>query len=144
MKLAADGGTGGGGVPEVTALRFGSDGLSLAVGTSAGHVFMHDMRSRTPVLTKDHQYGFPIKDLKFHDFSGNIVSADTKIVKIWDRESGAPYASIEPEDDINDVCVVPDSGLVLVAVESKDINSFYIPQLVRFVYPFVDLALLAA
>lgn len=41
-----------------------------------------------------------------------VISADTRIVKIWDAADGAPYTSIEPQGagDINDVCVWPDSG----------------------------------
>jgi hypothetical protein len=38
------------------------------------------------MLTKDHQYGFPIKDIKFHA-SGNVVSSDTKIIKIWNKNN---------------------------------------------------------
>jgi ribosome biogenesis protein ENP2 len=41
-----------------------------------------------------------------------VVSADTRIVKIWDASDGKPFTSIEPQGvgDINDVCLWPDSG----------------------------------
>lgn len=41
-----------------------------------------------------------------------VVSADTRIVKVWGANDGAPYTSIEPPGagDINDVCVWPNSG----------------------------------
>jgi hypothetical protein len=41
-----------------------------------------------------------------------VVSADTRIVKVWGATDGAPYTSIEPPGagDINDVCVWPNSG----------------------------------
>jgi ribosome biogenesis protein ENP2 len=78
---------------EVSALKFRHDGLSLAVGTNTGHTLLYDLRSSMPWLVKDHQYGFPIKCLNWHDGisasssegSGKVVVSDCKIVKIWDR-----------------------------------------------------------
>lgn len=46
-------------------------------------------------------------------FAGRkVVSADTRIVKVWDANDGTPFTSIEPQGvgDINDVCLWPDSG----------------------------------
>jgi ribosome biogenesis protein ENP2 len=68
----------------VTALKFADDGLNFAVGLSTGQVMLYDLRRPTPTMIKDHQYGFPIKNIEYHD-SGNVISADTKIVKIWDK-----------------------------------------------------------
>ena len=50
----------------ITALRFGDDGLSLGVGTASGHVLLYDIRSRNPVLVKDHNYDEPITSISFH------------------------------------------------------------------------------
>jgi ribosome biogenesis protein ENP2 len=58
---------------EVTSLRFDQRGLQLAVGTSSGHVVLYDIRRSTPLLVKDHQYGLPIVDIKYHEESGNVV-----------------------------------------------------------------------
>lgn len=58
-------------------------------------------------------YDCPIVDIKFHTgFGGErrVVSADTKIVKIWDQATGKGFTSVEPEADINDVCLWPGSG----------------------------------
>lgn len=70
---------------EITALTFANDGLHFSVGTSSGHVLNYDLRRPTPLLIKDHQYGFPIKDICYHS-SEKILSSDTKIVKIWNRD----------------------------------------------------------
>lgn len=70
---------------DVSALAFGPDGLSLAVGSSTGHVLMYDLRSSRPLLVKDHRYGRAIADLKFHERSGKVLSTDSKLIKIWDR-----------------------------------------------------------
>ncbi len=76
-----------GSVPEVSALKFMPDGLTYAVGTSTGQVLLYDLRSTAPMLIKDHQYEFPIKSLAFHPATGNVLSADTKIIKIWNKDS---------------------------------------------------------
>ncbi|KAI8922448.1 WD40-repeat-containing domain protein [Powellomyces hirtus] len=114
--------------PQITALQFAADGLTYAVGTATGHVLTYDLRSASPIVVKDHQYGFPIKSLHMHS-TGNVVSADTKIIKIWNKDTGKAFTAIEPPTDINDVCVWPDSGLVMVANEGVPIQTYYVPQL---------------
>ncbi|KAI9502105.1 WD40-repeat-containing domain protein [Coemansia spiralis] len=127
---------------EISALSFRSDGLGTAVGTSSGHVLLYDLRQSRPWQIKDQQYGLPIKTLKWvepvssayggeaADVEGTkIMSADSRIIKFWAVDSGKPFTSIEPPNDINDVCLVPDSGLLFVAGESTEIQSYFIPQL---------------
>ncbi|RUP51044.1 hypothetical protein BC936DRAFT_150153 [Jimgerdemannia flammicorona] len=121
---------------EVTALKYRTDGLSLAVGTSTGHTLLYDLRSSRPWLVKDHQYGFEIRSLNWHDGGGQgvdeggkVIVADKKIIKIWDRNNGEHFTSIEPATDINDVCLVESSGVLFVANEGIQIGSYYIPQL---------------
>jgi ribosome biogenesis protein ENP2 len=36
---------------------------------------------------KDHQYELPIKKIMFHDHLDLVLSMDTKILKMWDRNS---------------------------------------------------------
>ncbi|KAL2918623.1 Small ribosomal subunit biogenesis [Polyrhizophydium stewartii] len=115
-------------LPEVTSLRFAADGLSFAAGASTGQIVLYDLRRPTPVLLKDHQYGYPIKSIHFHT-SGNVISADAKVVKIWDKADGKAFTSIEAQYDINDVCVGSDTGLVMLANEGVQMQSYYIPQL---------------
>lgn len=113
---------------EISALEFADDGLIFSVGVSTGQVLMFDLRRPTPLLIKDHQYGYPIKSIKYHD-SGNVISADTKIVKFWDKNTGKSFTSIEPPNDINDILIEKDSGLLMVANEGVRIETYYIPQL---------------
>jgi ribosome biogenesis protein ENP2 len=127
---------------EVTAMAFRNDGLSMGVGTNSGHTLLYDLRASVPYLVKDHQYGFAIKNIHFHDGvsasghgdsenggSDKVIVADKKIVKVWDRTSGKHFTSIEPETDINDVCMVGDSGLLFTANEGIQMGAYYIPQL---------------
>ena len=61
-----------------------------------------------------------------------VVSTDTKIVKIWDVRTGAPFTSIQPlgkVGDLNDACVHPHSGLIMVACDAPHIHSFFVPAL---------------
>jgi len=89
---------------------------------------IYDLRAANPLFIKDHQYGYPIKNIEFH--SDWIISSDTKITKIWERETnGKVYASIEPPADINDVCILGNSGLIFYAAEQSRMLTYFIPSL---------------
>ncbi|RPB09423.1 WD40 repeat-like protein [Morchella conica CCBAS932] len=131
--------------PGVTAVEFASNGLTLATGNAAGIVTLYDLRSPTPLLSKDQGYGFPIQNLAFLHSSTNrasglenayeststpkVLSSCKRIIKIWDATNGKPWTSIEPSVDLNDVCVVPNSGMILTANEGREMHSFLIPAL---------------
>ena len=40
---------------------------------------------------------------------------------------GAPFTALEPGHDINQVCPVPGTGLIFMAVENTQMLSYYIP-----------------
>lgn len=127
-RVAVLGGHDGG----VTALDFSQSGLSLATGTSTGMVQIFDLRRPVPLLKKDQGYGYAIKNLIHLETSSHekkILSADKKIIKIWDEETGDPWTSIEPIVDLNHVAHVKGSGMLLTANEGKQMHSFFIPQL---------------
>ncbi|XP_061699847.1 nucleolar protein 10 [Syngnathoides biaculeatus] len=115
-------------LPSISALKF-SGSLFMAVGTSTGQVLLYDLRSSQPLLVKDHFYNLPIKSLNFHDQMDLVVSADAKIVKIWNKDTGKVFSSIQPESNINDVCMYPHSGMLFTANEDPKMNTFYIPAL---------------
>ncbi|NWW33411.1 NOL10 protein, partial [Panurus biarmicus] len=88
------------GLPSISALKF--DGaLNMAVGTSTGQV---DLTSSTTVLRRS--------------CSCNSQS-----------KSGKIFTSMEPEHDINDVCLYPNSGMLMTANEAPKMNIYYIPVL---------------
>ena len=86
---------------QLTALRFDDAGMQVAVGTSSGLVALYDLRSSRPYLVKDHMYGDPIRDIKWHSGGGGrgagalcarrVVSADAHAVKVR-RRRGAQRA----------------------------------------------------
>ncbi|XP_047370643.1 nucleolar protein 10 isoform X2 [Vespa velutina] len=115
-------------VPSITALKF-QGGLTLGVGTSNGKVLLYDVRSSKPFLSKDHGYGLPIKSIEFHEKIDVIYSMDSSIIKIWEKENGKLYTSIEAENYFNDLCVIPNSGMVLIANENNKMQTYYIPSL---------------
>ncbi|KIZ02919.1 Nucleolar protein 10 [Monoraphidium neglectum] len=118
----------------LTAVRFDGAGMQAAVGTSNGLVAIFDLRSSRPLLVKDHMYGDPIRDIKWH-VSGaggaggalaarRVVSSDCHAVKIWDASTGEGYTSIEPPDgDINDVLLWPDSGLIMIGGDTPRVRA---------------------
>lgn len=77
----------------VTAIASRSDGLSYAIGTSTGHTLLYDIRSPRPYASKDQGYGLPVKCVEWVEGGsrvageGLVISADKKVVKIWDRNS---------------------------------------------------------
>lgn len=116
------------GIPSVTSLKF-RDGLSVGVGTSSGHILLYDLRSDKPLLVKDHQYELPIKCIEFQDSLDLVLSMDKKIVKLWNRETGKAFTAIEPGTDLNDLCLIPESGLLFLANEAPKLLTYYIPAM---------------
>ncbi|MCJ1405502.1 hypothetical protein MMC11_008730 [Xylographa trunciseda] len=123
---------------EITALEFHRSGLSLATGSSTGLVHLYDLRSPIPFLKKDQGYGYPIRDLIYvsssttsrgQSIESKILSADKRIIKIWDERDGTPWTSVEPAVDINSVAWCKDSGMLLTANEGRQQHAFFIPQL---------------
>ncbi|KAM6083504.1 nucleolar protein 10 [Chlamydotis macqueenii] len=116
------------GLPSVSALKF--DGaLNMAVGTSTGQVLLYDLRSSNPLIVKDHHYGLPIKSIQFQRQLDLIISADSRIIKMWNKDTGKIFTSMEPDHDINDVCLYPNSGMLMTANEAPKMNIYYIPVL---------------
>ena len=123
---------------EITALEFDRSGLNIATGSSSGIIYLYDLRSPMPTLKKDQGYGYPIHTLIFLESSTRtrsqtadpkILSADKRIIKLWDAQNGSPWTSVEPAVDINSVAWCKDSGMILTANEGRQQHSFHIPQL---------------
>ncbi|KAF5104796.1 hypothetical protein DV451_000387 [Geotrichum candidum] len=123
-------GLGGG----VTALSFRNDGLNVGFGTHEGNTLLFDLRASEPYVQKDQGYGFPIKKVMWIESNGGgnsskVLTADKRIVKLWDRVDGKPYTSIEPTVDINDIEYIPDSGMFLMANEGIPMHTYYVPSI---------------
>ena len=71
---------------DLTTVRSDERGLTLAVGTSKGHVALFDLRSPVPLLTKDLMYGSPVVDLKFHGDAVKGNGADAAFVSDFDDD----------------------------------------------------------
>ncbi|KAG5582726.1 hypothetical protein H5410_053353 [Solanum commersonii] len=125
----------GDGAQEVTAIEFeGDGGYLMAVGSSDGKVLIYDLRSSQPMRIKDHMYGSPILNIKWHKTLNTkrtkLITADSHIVRVWDPETGEGMTSIEPTGGrINDLCAFTGSGLMLLALDSSQIPSYFIPSL---------------
>ncbi|KAL6432906.1 hypothetical protein ACFW04_006328 [Cataglyphis niger] len=115
-------------VPAITALKF-QGGLNLGVGTSTGQVLLFDIRSSKPFLVKDHMYELPIKCIEFHQKMDLVYSMDSSIVKIWEKDTGKNYTSIEAQHSFNDLCVIPNTGMLLMSNETTKMQIYYIPSL---------------
>lgn len=118
---------------QITALAYRNDGLNFSCGTSNGKAFIYDLRTSTPSIVKDQGYGYDIKKIIWLDDnssnSDKILTSDRRIAKIWDRLDGKPYASMEPNVDINDIEYIPASGMFFMANEGIPMHTYYIPNL---------------
>ncbi|KAL8723281.1 MAG: hypothetical protein Q9225_000403 [Loekoesia sp. 1 TL-2023] len=123
---------------EITALEFDNSGLGLATGSSTGLIHLYDLRSSRPVLKKDQGYGYSIQTLIYLSSTSSthaqtsepkILSADKRIIKIWNPHDGSPWTSVEPAVDLNCVAWCKDTGMLLTANEGRQQHSFFIPQL---------------
>ncbi|XP_022971181.1 nucleolar protein 10 isoform X2 [Cucurbita maxima] len=120
---------------EVTALAFDDiGGFQMAVGSSSGKILIYDLRSSDPIRIKDHMYDSPILNIKWHSTLNSekpkMITTDKHIVRIWDPDTGEGMTSIEPTlGPINDTCVFKDSGLMLLALNSSQIPSYFLPAL---------------
>jgi ribosome biogenesis protein ENP2 len=84
-------------------------------------------------MCKDQMFGLPIRRVRFHSVEGqqHIMSADSKIIKVWPTGSGAgaPLVSVEPSSDVNDFAVQDSTGLVMVSCEMPRVQCLFIPAL---------------
>ncbi|QPC69677.1 hypothetical protein HYE68_000429 [Fusarium pseudograminearum] len=117
---------------EVTALDFSPTGLSIVTGSSTGMMQIFDLRRPVPLMKKDQGYGFAVQKLIHMTTASQekkILSADKRIIKLWDEQTGDPWTSVEPIVDINDVAWCKDTGMIMTANEGKQQHAFFVPQL---------------
>lgn len=114
--------------PSITSLEF-SGALTLGVGTATGQILLYDIRSDKPLRVKDHMYGLSIRNIAFHQ--EHVLSMDSSVVKIWDKNTGNIFTCVESGNttQFNELCLVPDSGLMFIANDNKKILTYYIPSL---------------
>lgn len=103
--------------------------LQISIGTEKGKVLSYDMRYPVPMLTLTHHYKFPIKSIKYHAGSRKLITADKKIIKIWDQTSGNLFTNIEPKAHVNDIETVGDSGVLFAPLETEKMGIYFIPEL---------------
>jgi len=143
---------------EVTSVAFDHSGMYIAAGTKGGCVGLYDMRSSKPLHVKEHQYGLPIHTVQFHKGSGCVLSADSKLIKIWrskvaetgplrgtlDNEQadagssiGSVISNVEGAGGLAHFTVSGDekdpeghnSGLLLCASDQPKMEAFFCPAL---------------
>lgn len=123
-------------------------GLLFSCGTEAGQVLLYDLRLQKPLIVKDHMNSLPI--VKTYFFQGSstatgeathVLSADTRMVKVWSKKDGSNFTSIEAPADITDFCVLrsqhnivepfecSDSGVICICCDAPRVQVHFIPQL---------------
>lgn len=117
-------------VSPITCLSYNSESpLKYSLGFSNGLVRVFDLRYEKSVIDFQHQYREPINSIIFHDKSRSLLSADKKIVKIFNQDTGKIFTNIEPKEEINSIELVQNSGLMFIASEGVRIGTYFIPAL---------------
>jgi len=99
----------------------------MSVGNAAGKVCVYDLRNPRPMYTINHSYKLPIKKIKFHDHSQNIITVDKKLAKFSNMKTGKAFTNIETKHDINDFEMFQDSGMFFFACESENMDIYFLP-----------------
>lgn len=86
----------------------------MAVGNSIGKVYVYDLRNPKPLYTINHSYKLPIKKIRFHEHSQNIITVDKKLAKFCNMKTGKTFTNIEPKHNINDFEMYQNSGMSFV------------------------------
>ncbi|KAI5188486.1 ribosome biogenesis protein ENP2 [Nematocida sp. AWRm77] len=108
-----------------TASEFSDDGIYFGVGTEEGLVHFYDLRSKTPLVTKDHMYDFPIRKLTIS--KSTVTSLDQKGAKVWSRSTGKTLASVEPPFRAN--TFVEHEGILFIGGDAQSAKTYYVPEL---------------
>ena len=103
---------------DVYSIKFNNDGLLMAVGNSVGKVNIFDLRYPKPLYSINHSYKLPIKTIKFHELSRNIITVDKKLAKLSNMNTGKAFSNIETKFEINDMDIYPNSGMLFVMIIS--------------------------
>ncbi len=86
----------------------------MGVGNANGKISVYDLRNPKPLYTINHAYRLPIKKVKFHEQSQNIITVDKKLAKFSNMKTGKAFTNIETKYDINDFECCKDSGMFFV------------------------------
>ena len=112
----------------VTCVKSDPSGLLIGVGNRAC-VDLYDVRFNRKLTSIRASYNEPINAISFmQDHKKSIVFSNSKQIKITDGQ-GNFFTNIEPDNRITRFSIVPDSGMILAAMEDPKIGCFFIPEL---------------
>lgn len=115
---------------EISSLAFEpGSALNVAVGTEKGKVLVYDLRYPVPIYTLTHHYRMPICGIKYHQASRKLVTADRKIIKIFNQVDGSLFTNIEPKAHVNDIELCGDTGLIFAPLEQERIGTYFVPAI---------------
>ncbi|XP_067625573.1 nucleolar protein 10 [Eurosta solidaginis] len=114
--------------PSISAIK-NKNGLQMGVGTASGHVLLYDIRSREPLLVKDHLNKVAVKRIAFNPNHHTVYSMDDAMLKLWDENTGKQVAYIESTTSFNDFCTIPETGMFFLAQEDIKMLTYYVPSM---------------
>ncbi|CAL8073333.1 unnamed protein product [Calicophoron daubneyi] len=105
------------------------DALNVAVGTTDGMVYIYDLRqNRKPWHIRDTEFRSPIKTIAFHE--DKLLCLSPHCLKIWYIDSGKIFVGFDTgRAECNWMNYFRNSGLIMIAMESPKIATYFIPLL---------------
>ena len=112
----------------ISQVKCDQSGLLMGMGEGST-LSIFDVRFDRKLMSLRSSYNEPINSIHFlNNNDKNIIFSNKKQIKITNGE-GHFFTSIEPENGVNMCTVVPNSGMILAALEDPKIGCFFIPQL---------------
>lgn len=115
---------------KITSIRFNdTKPFECFVGFSNGEIILFDIRCFSPLIGKKMDHKFPVNCIRMDQNGDNILTSNSKQVKIWSKINGKTISTIESNYDINHVCKIRNSGFIFLACQKPSIEGKYIPKL---------------
>ncbi|GAA42803.1 nucleolar protein 10 [Clonorchis sinensis] len=116
------------GTGSVTCLKY-KDSLNVAVGTVDGMVYLYDLRqNRQPWHIRDTEFRRPVKTVEFCE--DKLIALMPHCLKCWFIENGKIFVGFDTgRAECNWMHHFANSGLIMLAMESPKISTYFIPLL---------------
>jgi len=99
------------------------------IGFGNGEIILFDIRCFFPLIGKKMDQKFPVNSIRMDQDGHNILTANSKQIKIWDKIDGKTSSKLESNYDINHVCKIRNSGFIFLACQKPNIEGKYIQKL---------------
>jgi ribosome biogenesis protein ENP2 len=115
---------------KITSIRFHPiKSFECFLGFGNGEIILFDIRCFAPLIGKKMDQKLPINCIRIDQDGHNILSSNSKQIKIWNKIDGKTSSMLESSYDINHICKIRNSGFIFLACQKPKIEGKYIKKL---------------